>query len=177
MATLTLVGCGTAPSSSISTRIVSNNSASFQADARKVMAFGELDVEAIIRIAGKKLPRRAETRTPDRPTAPQPIRPKPQNAAGEELDEITGQTKTFLDKVEDVVAIYPELADQAAFLAATPKARVDAIHASLQAELADLDAAAISEKEKAWRKAGPETRLRLVVAELADVTALPPLSE
>jgi hypothetical protein len=171
LALMLVPGCGSAPSGSINARIVSNNSASFEAEVRKAMAFGELDVEALIRVAGKYIPKRPQTRTPDRPTAPQPIRPRPQ---ADELDAVTGQTSEYLEKVEDVVAFYPELSDQGTFLAATPKARVDAIHASFEAELKGLGKAAISEKEKAWRKAGAETRLRLVVAKLADVTDLGP---
>ncbi|MBM3268092.1 MAG: hypothetical protein FJZ01_10635 [Candidatus Sericytochromatia bacterium] len=188
-AMLLVAGCGGAPSAtSIGTRIVSNNSASFQAEARKGMAFGELDVEAIIRIAGKHIPVRPATRTPDHPTTPQPIRPRPQSSAGgtqpwaqpgsdqlDELDATTGQTLSYLEKVEDVIAFYPELADQGAFLAATPKTRVEAIRKSFRAELAGLGATAVADKEKAWRKATPETRLRLVVAKLADVTDLGPV--
>ncbi len=174
-AALVLVGCGTTPYSSINKKIVSNNSAAFQADAKKATAlyYGELDAEMLMRT-------KAPARTPDRPTAPQPIRPKPQgdSAAADEatfaddrsdVDAQTGHSSSWMSQLENAITGRTDLADQAAFLKQTPAFQLDEVHRLFDDEYDALSAAAAKVRQDAWRKATPASRLAQFKAKQREV--------
>jgi hypothetical protein len=179
-----LSGCGSqATGAKFDPRIVSNNSASFEAEARKALKYGELDVEAIIRTAKPG----TLVRTPDRPIGGEPIRPKPQNLGAdtgaaapetsgsgepnpgaEESEATTSQVSDWLDKLDVVAQKFPHLADQVGVLKATAKADHEAVQAAFKSEVSALDIDAAYKKQTAWRKATPATRLQQFRSKLAE---------
>lgn len=183
VAALVLAGCGSASPANLGTKIVGNNAAGYNAESRKkaVLFYGELDVEMLMRI-------KPSTRTPDRPTAPQPIRPKPQagDALGvvgaadsdpealldrSEVDVDTGHSVAWLTHLEAVTTDRSDLADQRAFLRQTPAFQIDEIHRIFDEEIDSLAPAAAKAREANWRSLTPAARLAAFKArqrELAD---------
>jgi len=170
---IALVGCGTSyTGSKIGTRIVSNNSASFSADAKKLgLAYGALDAESLAKINMS-----AQSQSPDRPTTGQPIRPKPQEAdsdltadadpAASDYDALTGYSIDYLLALDAVAKARADLSSQVLLLRSTPKSLIDDTHEMFGAELAKLDFAAAKVKQDAWQKATPDTRYKLFKARL-----------
>ncbi|MBM3276140.1 MAG: hypothetical protein FJZ00_13385, partial [Candidatus Sericytochromatia bacterium] len=185
-----LSGCGSqATGAKFDPRIVSNNSASFEAEARKALKFGELDVEAIIRTAKPG----TLVRTPDRPIGGEPIRPKPQGGGaaapassgpGEDpstaleaaypdagdVEAASAEGRDWREKLDVVAEKFPHLADQVDVLKATAKADRKAVQAAFKSEVSALDVDAAYQKQTAWRKATPASRLQQFREKVAAVS-------
>lgn len=164
VAALLVVGCGTTSYSGIGTKIVGNNAAGYNAESKKLSAlfYGELDAEMLMRT-------RQIAKTPDRPTSPQPIRPKPQSdtAAVEEdfsddrseVDVTTGHSATWLSHLDAVLIGRTDLTEQKSFLKQTPAFQIEEIHRLFDDEIDILAPAAAKVRESSWRNLTPASRL------------------
>lgn len=179
VAALMVVGCGTTSYSGIGTKIVGNNAAGYNAESKKqsTLFYGELDAEMLMRI-------KPATKTPDRPTAPQPIRPKPQSDTVEEdfsddrseVDAQTGHSATWLAHLDSVLTGRLDLTEQKAFLKQTPTFQIEEIHRMFDDEIDILSPASARIRETAWRNLTPASRLAQFKAkqrEIADQWSQP----